>query len=176
MSSSAESSATTSSPEEYIVSPKEYMKDRVEVKIKGYTDAASKQRRRYWWISVVTIIVSATVPVLITLSKTDIVKKVDLTLVVTILSLIVTILVSVEKLFRFREHWRSYDGVAAKLHYEQLLFQTKAGVYSEKDAKQEKLFPLFVKRFEGLILEEKSLRIAMETEQDSGPKPPPTTS
>ena len=52
-----------------MVSPKEYMKDRVEVKIKGYSDAASKQRRRYWWISVVTIIVSATVPVLITLSK-----------------------------------------------------------------------------------------------------------
>ena len=94
----------------------------------------------------------------------------DLTLVVTILSLIVTILVSVEKLFGFREHWRSYDAVAASLHYEQLLFQTKAGVYGEKKSTPEQLFRLFVKRFEGLILEEKQLRIAMETEQPNGQK------
>ncbi len=161
------------------VGHEKYMKYRVAHKVEGYTNAAKKQRRWYLWTSVAAIVGSATVPVLITLNK-DITSGIDLAFIATILSLIVTILVSIEKLYRFREHWRSFDSVAAALHYEQLLFQTRAGVYGEKaaekgaekqgaeqgaeqDAKKEQLFALFVKRFEGLILEEKNLRIAMET-------------
>jgi Protein of unknown function (DUF4231) len=149
------------------LSPQEYVTKRVAAKIKGYSTAAKLQRRWYLLTSIAAIISSATVPVLVNLGKATN-GGIDPVLVTTIISLIVTILVSVEKLFRFREHWRSYDTVAAALHYEQLLFQTKSGVYSKRGATQKQLFPLFVKRFEGLILDEKNMRISMETDQPKG--------
>jgi hypothetical protein len=169
MSVSAESSNQKTSAalniEEYVtLSLEEYVKKRVAVKINGYSRAARTQRRWYLLTSTVAIIGSATVPVLVNLGKVTN-GGIDPVLVTTVISLIVTILVSAEKLYRFREHWRSYDAVAAALHYEQLLFQSRAGIYGRKGVTGEQLYPQFVKRFEGLILEEKNMRIAMETDQ-----------
>jgi hypothetical protein len=116
------------------VSLGEYMQHRVAVKVDGYYQGAKKQRRWYQLTSLAAIIGSATVPVLIALNERQIpiigIVGVNIPLAATIISLIVTILVAAEKLFRFREHWRSYDTVSAALQYEQLLFQTRAGAYA----------------------------------------------
>ena len=78
------------------LSPEEYMNDRVVYKINNYVKKSERQKLFYHVTSVLAIVFAASVPVLINLG-------VNLVLP-TILSLVVTILVSLEKLFHFREH------------------------------------------------------------------------
>jgi|WetSurMetagenome_2_1015567.scaffolds.fasta_scaffold792589_1 hypothetical protein len=139
------------------ISPEDYMKDRVVYKINLYTKKSAQQKFWYQLTSVMAIICAASVPVLINVGIQ--------VLVPTILSLVVTILVSLEKLFHFREHWRNYDAIAAFLRSEQLQFQTLSGVYKEKAAKPEEAFRLFVRRIEEGIKEERNDTIEMRTRE-----------
>ncbi|MCG3156426.1 MAG: hypothetical protein DKINENOH_03050 [bacterium] len=107
------------------ITPEEYMMDRLVYKIHVYDRLSKRHELLYKATSLVGIILAASVPVLINLQVNSIVP--------TVLSLIVTILVSVEKLFHFREHWRNYDEMAAILRSEQLKFQTRAGEYAPKE-------------------------------------------
>lgn len=107
------------------ITPQEYMQDRVIYKMDVYGKLGRKQKRLYQVTSFLGIVISASVPVLINLNV--------ILIVPTLLSLAVTILVAAEKLFHFREHWRNYDSCASFLRSEQLLFQTKAGIYERKE-------------------------------------------
>ena len=138
------------------ITPEEYMKDRVVYKINIYDELSKQQKRLYQATSLVGIVLAASVPVIINLDKFD--QRVP-----TVLSLIVTILVSMEKLFHFREHWRNYDEMAAFLRSEQLQFQTRAGEYKEKDREGDKAFDLFVTRIEQAISNERKDTIEMRT-------------
>jgi hypothetical protein len=152
------------------IEPEDYMNRRAVYKINTYERLAKQQKRWYRVFGLVALLGSATVPVLINLDETYL-SGMDRVLLTTAISLLVTIAVSIEKLFQFREHWRSYDGVAAALHHEQLQFQARAGVYSEKalekDPEGVSAFQKFVVRFEGLIDQEKSDRIDWETTQST---------
>ena len=140
------------------VTPDEYMKDRVVYKIELYAKLSKQQKLWYQLTSIIGIICAASVPVLINLG-------VNVALP-TILSLAVTILVSFEKLFHFREHWRNYDAIAAFLRSEQLQFQTGAGVYKEKASKPDDAFRLFVRRIEGGVKDERNDTIEMRTREN----------
>jgi len=139
------------------ISAEDYMKDRVVYKINLYAKKSAQQKFWYQLTSVLGIICAASVPVLINLG-------VGVT-VPTLLSLVVTILVSLEKVFHFREHWRNYDAIAAFLRSEQLQFQTVSGVYKEKAGKPEEAFRLFVRRIEEGIKEERNDTIEMRTRE-----------
>lgn len=141
------------------ITPEEYMKDRVVYKIQVYDKLSKQHKFRYQTTSLVGIILAASVPVLINLGVG--------TIVPTVLSLIVTILVSVEKLFHFREHWRNYDELAAVLRSEQLKFQTKAGEYAREDHDADGIFKKFVTRIEQAISEERKETIEMRTREDA---------
>lgn len=131
------------------------MKYRVVRKINVYDKLSKQQKFRYQVTSLFGIVLAASVPVSINLC--------DDPLVPTILSLIVTILISMEKLFHFREHWRNYDEMAAFLRSEQLQFQTGAGEYEDKD----KAFSHFVTRVEQAISSERKDTIEMRTSEDN---------
>lgn len=150
------------------ISPEEYMKDRVVYKINLYAKMSEQQKFWYQLTSAMAIICAASVPVLINLGIH--------VLAPTILSLVVTILVSLEKLFHFREHWRNYDAIAAFLRSEQLQFQTLSGVYKERVAEENgqgrqqqpgsgEAFQLFVGRIEEGIKEERNDTIEMRTRE-----------
>ena len=139
------------------ISPDEYMNDRVVYKINKYVEKSERQKIYYQVTSIVAIVFAASVPVLINLG-------VNLVLP-TILSLVVTILVSLEKLFHFREHWRNYDTIASVLRREQLEFQTLSGVYKKKDSKLDDTFPIFVRRIEEAIRAERNDTIEMRTSE-----------
>lgn len=141
---------------ELSVTSKEYMEDRVIYKMGAYTRLSRQHRSWYQLTSIVGIVCAATVPVLINLGVN--------TIVPTILSLIVTILISLEKLFHLREHWRNYDAIAALLRSEQLQFQTKSGPYRDKKNNQE-AFQLFVRRIEEAIKDERNDTITMRTKE-----------
>jgi hypothetical protein len=136
------------------LNPEEYLKDRVIFKINLYLRLSRRQRWLYFISSTISIICAALVPVLIS-------QKLEL--YATILSLIVTIFVSMEKLFHFREHWRNYDSIESFLRREQLYFQTQTGVYHKKS--EAMAFNLFVKRVEEGIKQERDETIEMRTKE-----------
>lgn len=157
----------------------QYMKERVHYKMKVYGKLGNRHRWLYYITSFTSIVCAAVVPVLIA-QKDDKFK-----FEATVLSLVVTILVSMEKLFHFRQHWRNYDSIESFLRSEQLYFQTRSGVYAEKDdtdkkevkdgkddkdKKDENLqeaFELFVRRIEDAIKNERDQTIEMRTQEIS---------
>jgi hypothetical protein len=153
------------------IEPEQYMECRAVYKIKTYEKLAKQHKHWYLFSSGVALLGSVIVPVLINLGE-QYQLPVDHVVLTTIISLLVTISVSIEKLLQFREHWRSFAAVAADLHYEQLQFQAGAGEYSEEALKKDKAkgvdaFQKFVIRFEGRINQEKGARIEWETEQNT---------
>jgi len=122
----------------------------------------------------VAAVAAATVPVLINVPEVP-------SYVPTLLSLLVTILVSVEGLFHFREHWKNYDLMKSYLRQESCLFQAVAGSYRDKTPHD--AFVLLVERVEDAIAKERAQTIEMRTsrapdEHDkpsrADSKPPPT--
>lgn len=142
------------------ISEEDYMKNRVVFKIKIYDKLSKRHRNRYYLFSVLSIIFAATVPVLINLDLGTVAL-----IVATFLSLAVTILVSLEKLFHFREHWKNYDMMAWVLRREQLYFQTKTGPYDEGKQEKNQAFALFVKNVEEAIKNEREETIEMRTQE-----------
>lgn len=140
------------------ISSANYMRERVHYKMKLYGKLAKKHRWFYYIASFTSIVCAAIVPVLISLGK-------DFQFSATILSLMVTILVSMEKLFHFRQHWRNYDSIESFLRSEQLYFQTRSGVYDKKD--ENEAFELFVRRIEDAIKNEREQTIEMRTQEIS---------
>jgi hypothetical protein len=127
------------------LTPESYFRDRVEEKIKTYTRLSRVYRFSYLVTGTLSIISSAAVPVLINASNNE--------QYATLLSLFVTILVSIERLFRFREYWRNFDFAEESLKREKYLYQARSGEYDNKQ--DEDAFQLFVKRFEEKIRAER---------------------
>ena len=140
------------------ISPEDYMRERVSYKMKAYGKLGKRHRWLYYITSFASIACAAIVPVLISLG-TEYQRS------ATILSLLVTIFVSVEKLFHFRQHWRNYDSIESFLRSEQLYFQTHSGVYDKKNEKD--AFELFVRRIEDAIKNEREQTIEMRTQEIS---------
>lgn len=140
------------------ITPEEYMQDRVVYKINTYTKLSRQHKLRYELTSIIAIVCAASVPALINYGWNNALP--------TALSLLVTILISMEKLFHFREHWRNYDEIAAFLRSEQLQYQTLSGVYKKNPSKKEEAFRLFVRRIEEGIKEERSETIEMRTKEN----------
>ena len=140
------------------INPEEYMKDRVVHKINTYQKLATRSRIFYRILSTVGIVVSSLVTIQINFTASK--------LWPTIFSVLVTATVSVEKLFRFREHWANYDEMTAFLRSEQLKYQTRSGEYSDKHNQtdgEQKAFERFVSRIERAILDERKETIEMRT-------------
>jgi hypothetical protein len=127
------------------LTPEIYFKDRVEEKIRAYTRLSKVYRFFYLVTGTLSIVSSAAVPVLINASINE--------RYATLLSLFVTILVALERLFRFREYWRNFDFAEESLKREKYLYQARSGEYDNK--KDEDAFQLFVRRFEEKIREER---------------------
>jgi hypothetical protein len=108
-----------------------------------------------------SIISSAAVPVLINANSLLLSER-----YATFVSLFVTILVSLERLFRFREYWRNFDFAEEALKREKYLFQARSGDYDRKN--DEDAFQLFVKRFEEQIRQERLQTLDDRTRDSSG--------
>ena len=135
------------------LTPERYVRERIEFKLAAYSGKAKMYRLRYLIMSVVSVVGAASVPALINMGVN--------TLVPTVVSLIVTIMVSLEGLFHYREQWKNYDLITSFLKYEQMCFEAKTGVYRKKDDSE--AFALLVKRVEDGILKERSETVQLRT-------------
>ena len=139
-------------------SPEEYIKERVQFKINRYGKKASQHKSAYLVTASTAAIGSAVVPMLVNIPHTS-------TLYPTIASLLVVVVVALESVFHFREHWRNYDLISSVLREEEMQFSTRAGPYSPQEIKgsDDELFRTFVKRVEDAIANERAETIVMRT-------------
>ena len=136
------------------MNPAQYLRERVDFKIDLYQSLSRQQKIRYYMVSVLTIILAASVPVAVNVF--------DDRLAPTVISLLLTILVGLEKLFLFREHWKNYDLAEESLRKEKYLFLARAGVYAGKG--EDEAFRNLVENFEERIHEERAGTIEARTQ------------
>jgi hypothetical protein len=134
--------------------PAEYVETRVNYKTEAYNRKGIFYKYCFLGSATLMMISAALVPVMINLD--DVPKYVP-----TLLSLLVTILVGLEGVFHFREHWKNYDLIKSFLRQEACMFQAGAGVYREKPENER--FLLLVERVEDAIAKERSQTIEMRT-------------
>ena len=137
--------------------PEEYLATRLDFKTNAYTLKGDRYRWSYLATASVAAISAAAVPVLINLKDVP-------SIVPTLLSLLVTILVSVEGIFHLREHWKNYDLMKSFLRQEACLYQARAGLY--RDQTDEAAFVLLVERVEEAIAKERAQTIEMRTARE----------
>jgi len=137
--------------------PEQYLETRVDFKTEAYRRKGERYRWTYLITTTIAAMSAATVPVLINL---DVPK-----LAPTLLSLLVTILVSVEGIFHLREHWKNYDLMKSFLRQEACLFEAKGGAYRNKQPHE--AFILLVERVEDGIAKERAQTIEMRTARSS---------
>lgn len=134
--------------------PAEYLQTRVDFKTEAYRRKGEHYRFGYQTTASLAAVAAAAVPVLINLKDVP-------AIVPTLLSLLVTILVTLEGIFHFREHWKSYDLMKSFLRQEACLFEASAGAYRGKTAQD--AFVLLVERVEEAIAKERAQTIEMRT-------------
>jgi hypothetical protein len=145
--------------------PAEYLQTRVDFKTEAYRRKGEHYRFGYQSTASIAAIAAAAVPVLINLKDVH-------AIVPTLLSLLVTILVALEGIFHFREHWKSYDLMKSFLRQEACLFEAGAGAYRGKAPNE--AFVLLVERVEEAIAKERAQTIEMRTARapEEHEKPP----
>jgi hypothetical protein len=136
--------------------PEEYLTDRVQEKINRYYVKAMRYRVGYWITASVAAIGSAALPALV---NTGMERKYP-----TIVSLAVVAAVSLQSVFRPREHWRNYDLIGSFLREEEMQFSTGSGHYRLLTATgNSEAFHQFVERVENAIAKERAETVEMRT-------------
>lgn len=141
----------------------EYLRTRVDFKTEAYRVKGDRYRWSYLMTASLGAVAAAAVPVLINLENVPSIYP-------TLLSLLVTILVSLEGIFHLREHWKNYDLMKSFLRQESCLFQAGAGAYRGLDPGA--AFSLLVERVEEEIAKERAQTIQMRTARSAEPETP----
>jgi hypothetical protein len=132
----------------------DYRRTRIDFKTEAYRRKGDRYRWGYLWMASASAVAAAAVPVLINFEN---VPK----LYPTLLSLLVTVLVGLEGIFHFREHWKNYDLMKSFLRQESCLFQAHGGPYRGKS--ETEAFVILVERVEEEIAKERAETIQMRT-------------
>jgi hypothetical protein len=135
----------------------DYIRTRVDFKTEAYRAKGDRYRWGYLTMACTSVVAAATVPVLINVDIPSIYP--------TLLSLLVTILVGLESILHFREHWKNYDLMKSFLRQEACMFQASAGTYRGKTPPD--AFALLVERVEEEISKERAQTIQMRTARTS---------
>jgi len=143
------------------LTPEEYLRTRVDFKTEAYRAKGERYRWSYLIMASASVIAAATVPVLINVTRVP-------PIVSTVLSLLVTILVGLEGIIHFREHWKNYDLIKSFLRQEACLFQAHAGAYRGRT--DDEAFKLLVERVEEAISKERAQTIQMRTARTDSPE------
>jgi len=146
----------------YAFTPEQYISDRVEQYRSWYDKKAVRTKSCYILMRTVSVIGGALVPVLANISSPLEISGIPIIkALVTIISLSVVIMVSLESVFHYREQWKNYRSTEQLLGHEKFLFCSRVGRYdqlSDQDA-----FRLFVRRVEEAISSENAATLSVMT-------------
>ena len=136
-----------------------YLKERYEGQVKWYDKRSSRNKwysQGFQWIA---IIISALVPVLVTLNPTQ--RWITITL-----STVLAITTAALKTFKFEENWISYRTVAETLKKEKYYYDAGVTEYAAAEDRRR----LFVEKVEALISSENTLWMAIQTKKEDKEK------
>lgn len=126
-----------------------YLKERYTYQVSWYDNKAVKYKRLYYLFQWLIIIISATLPVLI--SITSMANKNP----VIILSVVLSILTTSMKAFKFQENWINYRTITEILKKEKYFFESGIDCYQDESIRNN----IFIERVEAVISKENNLWI-----------------
>lgn len=130
-----------------------YANERVSFNIIKYRWKAKMCRNIYLYTNLLGILFSSAVPILINLKINQ--------LVPTVISFLVVVVVSLEKVFHFRDRWKNYQTTEESLRKELYLVETKSGKYKGKNYEEQ--FDLLVSSVELIIEQERKDTIVVRS-------------
>ena len=149
---------------------KAYLSDRYDDQIKWYDGKSRDNQKKYKAAQFVVIILSASTPVLIEFSGPG--SFVELTHLATVTSVVVAILTTLLKTFKYQENWLTYRTTCETLKKEKYYFDFDLGEYASSNNKQ----ALFVERVESLISRENTTWISSQKTETKPQKLEPAES
>jgi len=139
----------------------EYLKDRVDAQINWYDSKSLDCQKKYKRIQLWEIIFAAIIPLL----SGYVTKSSAIPFVIGSLGVVITILESVTKLYKFHENWIQYRSTCELLKFQKHLFVTGSAPYNNMPESMENLF---VRNIEQIISSEnnqwKTINARMNTE------------
>lgn len=127
-----------------ILTPDEYLKNRVENQIEWYDHKSAANKKGFIILQIITLLASASIPVFSIFSVNMWAR-----VLIAILGSATAVTTGIVSLYQFREHWIEYRTTAESLKHEKYMFQTATGPYSAEDA-----FTVFVEHIETLVSQE----------------------
>ena len=124
----------------------EYITNRLDPQIAWYDKKSLLCQKRYKLIQIVEIILAAIIPLLSGYCNTLLIS-----IIVGIFGIIITILESLTKLFKYHENWIQYRTTCELLKYQKYVFLTKSSPYNTTNETVENMF---VKNIEQIISSE----------------------
>jgi|SRR6476646_8699940 Protein of unknown function (DUF4231) len=128
-----------------MLSPEEYVEQRLTDQISWYDRKSKTNQRCFKWLRFVEIVAAATIPFLSGFAGDSFPIKI----VIGALGVLVAVLASLLGLLHLQEHWIEYRATAESLTREKFLFLTQTEPYDRDDA-----FHLLVQRVEALLSKE----------------------
>jgi hypothetical protein len=153
---------------ELALDPGRYESERFDRYRDFYNNKADHAKWGYLGIRVFSVVAGGAVPILVNL---DIPGKIlgypAPRALVTLLSFLVMIALSLEKVFHYGEQWKNYLSTEQKLWQERSQFHSRIGEYSGLD--DARAFSLFVEKVEGAIRWERRATLNAMTMAAEGP-------
>jgi hypothetical protein len=128
-----------------MLSPEEYVEQRLTDQISWYDRKSSTNQRWFKWLRFIEIVAAATIPFLSGFAGDSFPIKIA----IGALGVLVAVLASLLGLLHLQEHWIEYRATAESLTREKFLFLTQTEPYDQDDA-----FHLLVQRVEALLSKE----------------------
>lgn len=145
-----------------------YIAERLEQYQSWYDAKAVAAKSKYLGMRAFSVVGGGLVPVLVNIPQQTLWGLPIVQIIVTVISLLVVIVVSLESVYHYREQWKNYRSTEQLLGHEKFLFRTRVGCYLNlNDAEA---YKLFVERVEDAIYAENSatLNIMTTASESSG--------
>jgi hypothetical protein len=128
-----------------MISPEEYVEQRLSDQISWYDRKSSTNQRWFKWLRFTEIVAAATIPFLSGFAGNSFPIKIA----IGALGVVVAVVASLLGLLQLQERWIEYRATAESLRREKFLFLTQTDPYDKDDA-----FHLLVQRVEALLSKE----------------------
>lgn len=125
----------------------EYLIQRVDDQIKWYSDKSSKCQKMYKRYQVIEIIIASCIPFFAGYST----KALWVPIVIGVCGVIITVIESITKLYKFHENWIQYRTTSELLKHQKYLYVTNSYPYSGCN---ETPYNIFVSNIEQIISSE----------------------
>jgi len=126
----------------------DYIKNRVDNQINWMESKSRINQQRYKILKMVEIASAAAIPFLVGFHRIH-----NVFLIITgLLGVLIVLLNGIQQLYKYQENWLIYRTTIEALRREKMLFENRAGIYTDENA-----FQRFVENIEALLANENKI-------------------